>query len=446
MLLTLLGKYIDNSEKREMRLSDKTRANAKKMAKYEGSQVKALLPKASPSPMDPAEESDRPIVVLGKIYQMLKLIDEDNKLDREMVNLHFEDEEHKKNQRNQEIIKALTGRKKKIKKVKKEQPRDEKGRFTKAETPAPPTSVTTPTPTPSATPSITQRVAEVAKSTVSKVKEVAPTVATVAKASAPAILGAASISILGETGAKTVDAAIKKGGQVVPNDPKPGVTSYGIFGMNSAAGTASQFAAMNPQFNLTAKPATKEFDEQWKSAFQKDPKAFFDAQLAWYDKAILSPLRNDLQKVLDSNLAQDERIVGYMADRRIQYGKTMEGAALKSASGARTADQFIDKMTEFDLENIGTAFSTYLKNHPNDKGGLEKRIKMRKEKSLALPITPTKDLSKSSTENADLKKQIDDANITNNKVNTVVQNNQTNQITSPQKSKDVNPLLDKGRR
>ena len=54
-----------------------------------------------------------PAKVLGEIYKMMKIMDEDKKLNHEMVNSHLESEELKKDIRNKEIIKALTGRRKK---------------------------------------------------------------------------------------------------------------------------------------------------------------------------------------------------------------------------------------------------------------------------------------------------------------------------------------------
>lgn len=50
--------------------------------------------------------------VLGEIYKQMQLMEEDKKLNDEMVHNHLEEEEHKKNKRNEEIIKALTGRNK----------------------------------------------------------------------------------------------------------------------------------------------------------------------------------------------------------------------------------------------------------------------------------------------------------------------------------------------
>jgi hypothetical protein len=74
-----------------------------------------------------------PVKILGEIYKMMKIMEEDKRLNHEMANSHLESEELKKEQRNKEIIKALTGRKVKKPKIKRE--RDEKGRFKKADEP-----------------------------------------------------------------------------------------------------------------------------------------------------------------------------------------------------------------------------------------------------------------------------------------------------------------------
>jgi hypothetical protein len=89
--------------------------------------------------------SDNPTDMLGQIYKMLKVIDDDKRLHQEMANSHIEEQEHEKNKRNVEIIKALTIRRK-TKKAKKTKPE-------KKETPpAPPTTGAT---TPKATPKTT---------------------------------------------------------------------------------------------------------------------------------------------------------------------------------------------------------------------------------------------------------------------------------------------------
>ena len=437
-------------------------------AKAVASGVKKLFVK-KPEKLVPKFSGD-PTETLGEIYKFMRIMDEDRKLNQELANSHIEEQQHEKDRRNQEIITALTARRSKKPKKEKitpkegDRPRDEKGRFVKKETPpeapkveAPktqPPKVETPTPTtPTASPkpTIGERVKSATQTAGKVAGPVAAGVGTAAKIGAPLVLGAAGISIMGETGAKSVDAAIKKGGQIVPNDPKPGVTSYGIFGMNSAAGTAGQFAAQNPQFNMTAKPGSKEFDEQWTKAFNDNPQALFDAQLAWYDRTILKPLRVDLAKSLATNISSDERVVGYMADRRVQYGKTMEGSALKYSSGAQSPEEFIDKMTEFDLQNIGTAFATYLRNHPGNEKGLQTRIKNRKDKALLLESQATsgKRLNDESTINSTGKKELNaQQQKIENQQNLSVVNQNTNKPEEGTTSKpnETNALIAKGQK
>jgi hypothetical protein len=120
-------------------------------AKKTGSIIKKLFSKNPTSELID-KTNQTPAEVLGEIYKMMKIMDEDKKLNHEMVNSHLESEELKKEERNKEIIKALTGRKGKKPKVKPL--RDEKGRFKKVEdTPAPrtggqPTTPTTQPPAP----------------------------------------------------------------------------------------------------------------------------------------------------------------------------------------------------------------------------------------------------------------------------------------------------------
>jgi len=119
--------------------SEETKSTVSKMAmsdaklaftgvKKSFSAVKKLLTKA-PTSEFVADEKETPVQVLGKIYKMMKIMDEDKKLNHEMANSFLEEEELEKNKRNQEIIKALTGRK--TKKEIRQVYRDEKGRFKK---------------------------------------------------------------------------------------------------------------------------------------------------------------------------------------------------------------------------------------------------------------------------------------------------------------------------
>ena len=325
---------------------------------------------------------------LGYIYKSLQQSVADKKLAEEQKRARLEEEDSEEETRNQEIIQALTGR------VKKEKPyRDEKGRFAKKPTEEKPKPIVTkPTESPSVfkpnpARTITPKTFDVIPQVRSAGTSVASTATKVAGVTAITTVGvskSAAISIKGETGSTNKKEILQKGAQIVPNDPKPGVFSYGIFGMNSAAGTVDQFIAQNPQFGFKEKPGTPAFNEEWKRISGSDTQAFFDAQIRWHDRNIIKPLEKDLQKMLPSNIPLDDRILTYMADRRIQYGKTLEASAFQYASSATNSADFITKITDFDLSTIGQAFKTYLSTHPDAQKGLQNRIENRRTLSMEL--------------------------------------------------------------
>jgi hypothetical protein len=356
------------------------------------------------------------VEVLGLIYREMVRTEEQRKID-------FADAEAEKNKeleaedtRNKQIIAALTGRKRPTKKVKVEKKKKEtKEKKPKAGAPA----------------------ISIGKKGVETISKLSPfktiqkaitTVVTPSRVAGGAILGAAgisaaaAISIKGETGktATSKQDILDKAGQVVQNDPKPGVTSYGIFGMNSGSGTVQQFLAENPQFGITAKPATPEFDKQWKEVAKQKGPEFLDAQLMWHDKHIVQTLRKELTNKLPRGVQPNEQVLAYMADRRIQYGRVQEQSALQYASGAKTPAEWIEKMTEYDLSNLGTAFSTYLKQHPEAKKGLINRLEMRK--SMALSVSPDNNtgnqIEQSSKVNKDARAQSDTSTVQQKNVNT----------------------------
>lgn len=351
-----------------------------------------VKPKSTAS-LESSESLNSPeaIECLGYIYKSLKQSTEDKKLADEQKRTRLEKEDSEEETRNQEIVKALTARFGK-KKGEKEKPyRNEKGQFAKKPTEQKP-SVTKPTETPSVFKSnpartTTPKTFDVIPQVRNAGTNVASTATKVAGVAAITTLGvskAAAISIKGETGSTNKKEILQKGSQIVPNDPKPGVFSYGIFGMNSAAGTVDQFIAQNPQFGFKEKPGTPAFNEEWKRISSSDTQAFFDAQIRWHDRNILKPLEKDLQKMLPSNIPLDDRILTYMADRRIQYGKTLESSAFEYASSATNSADFITKITDFDLSTIGQAFKTYLSTHPGAEKGLKNRIENRRTLSMEL--------------------------------------------------------------
>jgi len=254
--------------------------------------------------------------------------------------------------------------------------------------------------------------------------EAAKSAAKVGVAGAAGISASAALSIERETGKPAKD-AIKNVGQIVPNDPKPGVSSYGIFGINSG-GSVQSFVKDNPQFELNSKPASKEFDEKWSKISKERPKEMLDAQLKWYEKNITNPLKNDLVKLVPKEFATDPRVLTYMSDRRVQYGKTMEAQALKQASTAKSVEEFLSLMSQYDIANLKDAFKTYLSNHPDAIKGLEKRIREREKSSLKAIESNSnlgEKLNSDSTQNADMKKDMSESSAGGSPV--IIQNNNT---------------------
>jgi hypothetical protein len=217
----------------------------------------------------------------------------------------------------------------------------------------------------------------------------------------------ADISIRGETGAATTEEAKKKSSQIVNNDPKPGHKSYGIFGMNTLSKTIDQFVEQNPQLGFKNKPGSSEFDKEWKEISEKRSDEIYEAQMRWYQKNIIEPLRNELTTLLPPKISSDERVFALLADRRIQYGRVMEKSALEYASGANTPEEFIDKITVFDKSNIGKAFKTYLATNPGNERGLLNRIQMRRDMALQISFNNLgQTIQSGSIQNNDIRKAL----------------------------------------
>lgn len=199
--------------------------------------------------------------------------------------------------------------------------------------------------------------------------------------SIPGISAAAAFSIRSESGATTKEEMMAKGGQIVDNDPKPGVKSYGIFGMNSG-GSIQNFVKDNPQFGLKSNPPSADFDREWTELARSKPEALLSAQIAWHEKYVLDPIRREIKALLPAGVPVDDKLIMFMSDRRNQYGKVQEKEASAFASTATNSTEWIRKVTQYDLSNIETAFSTYLKNNPNNRQGLVNRISKRESHSL----------------------------------------------------------------
>jgi hypothetical protein len=303
----------------------------------------------------------------------------------------------------------------------------------------------TPAPKPEPAPKPTAKRVEEVKPTPSLKPEVPKSVTTATKVSTGGLLAAAAMSVRGETGGKSLDTVstdAKKVGQVVQNDPKPGVSSYGIFGLNSG-GSVQNFVKDNPQFGLSElQPASKQFDERWKNLAIEKTQEFYQAQINWYKKYVYDPVKADMQKLLPQHLGSDDGVVTYMADRRNQMGKLYEGEAITYAKNSNTPKEFIAKIAEHDSSEsyIKKAFPTYLKTH-GDKNipGLQNRVRIREEMSIKV----SGDLiSGVSNENTNMKKDLQQSsgatvviqqnnNTTLNKQSMIMQN----------KKQELNPTM-----
>jgi len=228
---------------------------------------------------------------------------------------------------------------------------------------------------------------------------------------------AAKISVIGETGARTESEAMSRSAQIV-KDTK-GTKSYGIFGMNTGSKTIHQFARDNPQFGLTAEPGTPEFDKQWRQAAAEKTSELYDAQLKWYDKYVLNKVKSDLRFTFPQ-FANDDRVVAYLADRRLQYGTVQEKEALQYASQAKNASDFIFKLTEYDYQNVDTAFKSYLRENPRNRPGLLNRITKRESLSLQVGADLGNKLAQVSKDNTELKNEIDQSKTIQKNINTTV--------------------------
>jgi hypothetical protein len=258
------------------------------------------------------------------------------------------------------------------------------------------------------------------------------------------LTGGARVSVLGETSATTEAGAIVKGGQIVKDTG--GSYSYGIFGMNSKAGTIDQFVKDNPQFNLKGLSGTSEFNKQWEQLAKDRPVELYQAQLAWYDKYITKPVQANLNSKLPEHIANDPRVLAYMSDRRIQTGKKLEDAAIQYAKNSKDGVNFVLKIAEFDSSDptLKQVFPTYLSEHPDHIGGLRNRVERRKQLSLEMQNVDSSGtkLAAASVDNVNYKKEMRSVRqgtiIAQSTTNNLIQEN--GPTVAPTKS-EINPWL-----
>ena len=98
----------DNTKKTASSMFSRVGKSALGGAKKVASSVGKLFTK---KPENVIPRPSGPTETLGEIFKMMKIMDEDRKLNQEMASAHIEEQKHEKDRRNNEIIKALTARK-----------------------------------------------------------------------------------------------------------------------------------------------------------------------------------------------------------------------------------------------------------------------------------------------------------------------------------------------
>lgn len=192
-----------------------------------------------------------------------------------------------------------------------------------------------------------------------------------------------SISERGETGRSGMS------GQANISPDTGGSLSYGILGLNSRSGSAGNFARSYPGLGLTAAPGSADFNAQWRRAAAEQPDALYAAQVDWHGKNIVAPMRSGLlASGVRPEIANDQRVLSYLADRRVQMGDVGWSAAMQLAQGARSPEDYIKAVSANDRANLGTYFRSYLAGRPQDVPGLHNRISLRENMSLNPGASP----------------------------------------------------------
>jgi len=306
---------------------------------------------------------------LGEIYKMMKIMDEDKKLRREIAINNSEQEQHEKDQRNKEIISALTG--KKFKKTKFKPKRKIK---TKKKVKA-------------------TKISESAGFSLGDLGTItlgtAAVIGTGALMTAPTSAFANTMKM--EQGAKSREEALKKAHKSVKD--RDNSLSYGVISLSSIRtegkdnSSLDSFIKDNPQFKLPDPGQggkNPNFIEQWNKIPSEE---LLDAQEKWYQTHVFNPATRLLESSgVDPKISSDERVRAFMADRGNQVGTAGSEKAIKKskANEAKTPEEFIDKMTEYDVANVEEQFPKYLAQYPDRKDALIRRMINRKNLSLKI--------------------------------------------------------------
>jgi hypothetical protein len=192
-------------------------------------------------------------------------------------------------------------------------------------------------------------------------------------------------------------------------------TNYGIFGISNVrtyhkeddpvkgfvkgtvkgTSTMDAFVAANPDLKLpnpggpgnkkiqTEEQYKKEtddakkFTEEYQKLAKEQPVKLYNAQVAFYKKRFLDPAERVLKNKkwdAEGKPEDNEGVKAYLADRNV-VGLPNVNEALKYAKDAKTPEEFIKLMSEYDMKNLRTHFtSTPLDQFLAIESGIKNRI------------------------------------------------------------------------
>jgi hypothetical protein len=199
-----------------------------------------------------------------------------------------------------------------------------------------------------------------------------------------------------------VPIGVPKIGAATPDLQK--TTSYGLFGINNlrsigkdgkpvvGSSTLDGFVKMFPNFGLPdpgsqAEPEkTKLFNEAWWNLARNKPQEMLQAQLKWFGKTFEDPTKKSLSEKLPANIANNVGVQLFMTDRRIQYGWKIAQNGLEIGKNAKTPEEFIRIVSQYDEQNLRSKYFTKPtdEQYKNIEQGLKNRIKHRVQMSLEL--------------------------------------------------------------
>ena len=185
-----------------------------------------------------------------------------------------------------------------------------------------------------------------------------------------------------------------RGSENISNDTN-GSKSYGRLGLNTR-GSINTFLAQNPQFKdqLTARPGTAEFDQQWRKLAQSNPEALAQAERNWYRDNVISGTQSRMAKAgIPESMAQDPRVIAYFADREIQQGqestnfeRTRNRISSAIKSSGNDPEKFLKEFSKIDssTEAMNQDFPNALRSGVYGERGHQNRISGRLSDSLGM--------------------------------------------------------------